>query len=488
MGNPGAEFVQLDSLAPPGAGPGFDYAPALRAACIALSDAGGGIVYIDTPPLSTGFTYSLGSSSPGAAAALMVGFSFPSFNSPNFRTGTRVLYVPRNVALWIAPGAILSVAPGTVIEIEGPLWAGRYQIFTNQSQAVSTGSPMGPASLTRFSGEVIFSGEQQQEIFPEWWGGDLSIPRGISPTTEATIPAIPDMSYALQRAINAAFHHRFKPAWDAGGLWHGIQSLLPPIPVTLRGTYAIARELTVSDRVLTVGGAGFARLGGAFVLRGDAGPRDRLQPPAESQPFVPQLGDSSPTILGRPLWDGTISDGAPTIWSFIGRALLAVDAVGGVDIDGVAFDARFYAPSCLALYPRAPGAGGGADSERVGPSGRCGSQLLVHASTRTACSGRQDNRGIGDDAGNWGQVRSRRFEHRSPAAGGTSRWLRDAIRSRRVRSPLRELHLPTRRARPRPCGPSHHHPRTSPGLRFRRRPHAPTLAPGPPSCHRTPRR
>ncbi len=176
------------------------------------------------------------------------------------------------------------------------------------------------------------------------------------------------MSYALQRAINAAFHHRFKPSWDSAEGWLGIQTLLPAIPVTLRGTYAISRELKVTDRVTAIvddpGVHGRAALGGAFVLRADAGPRDRLQPPADYQPFVPQVGDSSPTILGLPLWDGSLTDGAPALWSFIGSALLAVNAVGGVDIDGVAFDARFCAPSCLALYPRGPEATG---SDHAGP-------------------------------------------------------------------------------------------------------------------------
>jgi len=69
------------------------------------------------------------------------------------------LIIPSNVGLKIEKGAVLEIATGVTLTINGPFEAGLYQVF----DCVGTG-------------EVVFGSGSVNEVYPEWWGinGDTS--------------------------------------------------------------------------------------------------------------------------------------------------------------------------------------------------------------------------------------------------------------------------------------------------------------------------
>ena len=84
------------------------------------------------------------------------------------------LTIPANVSLRPERGAVLSIATGVTLTINGALDAGPYQIFS------CTGT-----------GKVVFNVGTAKEIYPEWWLTNIP-------------PGTIDMSAALQAAFNAA--------------------------------------------------------------------------------------------------------------------------------------------------------------------------------------------------------------------------------------------------------------------------------------------
>lgn len=80
--------------------------------------------------------------------------------------------IPSNVAIRMNNGAILEVATGVTLTINGPFEAGSYQVF----DCVGTGA-------------VTFGSGSVSEVYPEWWGENIT-------------PGATDMTAAVQTAIN----------------------------------------------------------------------------------------------------------------------------------------------------------------------------------------------------------------------------------------------------------------------------------------------
>ena len=94
--------------------------------------------------------------------------------APGTWTITADLTVDANVTLLMPPGAILAIATTKTVTINGPLEAGRYQIFS------CTGT-----------GKVVLGTGSVDKVYPQWWGAVSD-----GPTTDDTA--------ALQSAATAA--------------------------------------------------------------------------------------------------------------------------------------------------------------------------------------------------------------------------------------------------------------------------------------------
>ena len=216
MGTTGPEFfnVGLPDAAtglrriPPGLGLGFDNRSAIQQAIdyVATNPAEGGFGYVYLPPGQ----YVIDAAPVGARGGPQ---------------GDADLYVPENVVLKFAPGAVLNIAVGVVVEIQGGIEAGLYQIF-----GASSSSTLG-------EGPVRLTGRRVMEVCPEWWGA-----AGAEVYTDSS----PDSTDAIQSALNAAYRDR-------------VRFGLPPIPVVLTSTYVTSQTLYVNAT---------DNLSEGFILRG----------------------------------------------------------------------------------------------------------------------------------------------------------------------------------------------------------------------------
>lgn len=122
------------------------------------------------------------------------------------------LYIPPDVTLWLAPGAVLVPARDAVIAIHGPLVCDPTQVFD-----LSEG------------GLVVF-GNGVPRLLPQWWG--------VRPGE--------DHAPAIQAAIDAGIHNR-RNRWErpAGTTYEALSINLPLIPVELRGEYRLRQPVSI---------------------------------------------------------------------------------------------------------------------------------------------------------------------------------------------------------------------------------------------------
>jgi hypothetical protein len=127
------------------------------------------------------------------------------------------LVVPHNVTLRVDPGALLHVADGVTLTVQGPLEAGIRQIF----QCAGTG-------------KVLCNGSSVREVYPQWWGAKAD-------GTERVVT-----TQAFQAAINA--HSRiFVPAGT-----YLVNNLLPRPRITMYGPSPGRTTLIGVDQVFYV--------------------------------------------------------------------------------------------------------------------------------------------------------------------------------------------------------------------------------------------
>ncbi len=130
------------------------------------------------------------------------------------------LRITADLTLWLAPGAVLVPDEGCIIHLQCALVCERTKIFDLSN------------------GGLIVFGENTPKVLPEWWG------------------AAPgrDSADAIQHAIDAAIHHRYNvweyPASDDGG-YVLRTTVLPLIPIELRGEYQLGHTIEVRGGVTT---------------------------------------------------------------------------------------------------------------------------------------------------------------------------------------------------------------------------------------------
>lgn len=198
------------------------------------------------------------------------------------------LVIPPNVELYMAPNAVLLPERGCVIDIQGALTCDGGRVFD-----------------LGLGGLVVF-GQGVEAVRPEWWGTGT--------------PALD--TAAVQAAFDAAIHNRRSFGLGPTGTAVGVQ-VRPPLPVALRGRYQIERPLVIDGGVWTdVLEALHPTLRGA-----------RPSTPAGGRPLL------------RSLWTGRSRQGASLVAanfraSAQTSALLRLERVSGVTLEGIAFDAR----------------------------------------------------------------------------------------------------------------------------------------------------
>jgi hypothetical protein len=157
---------------------------------------------------------------------------------------------PKNVTLWLAPGAVLvplgnetplqdpriPAAERTKvrIEIQGDLIADLSQIFDPS---------MGVTGTSADAGLVLFASNRIREVYPEWWGANLPF---VGNSRKNTL--------AIQAAIDAAYHQRVRGGFNT-------------IPLVMAAQYLIDRELTVGVPTSALRPSGMA---GEFEVPNDA--------------------------------------------------------------------------------------------------------------------------------------------------------------------------------------------------------------------------
>jgi hypothetical protein len=181
----------------------------LRAICAraALNFPTGAIVYL--PPR----LYVIGAA-PGRRREFMAAFEGAD------------LVTQQNVTLWFAPGARLVIRGEAVVRIDGPLRAEPTWLFACEGQDVRADPGRGIPAARR--GRVVINSCTVTEVYPEWWGA--------IPSPDDTFNSLPtDDTDALEDCIRSAHTLRV-----------GTAGTLPTIPIVLRGTYLLRRELEIS--------------------------------------------------------------------------------------------------------------------------------------------------------------------------------------------------------------------------------------------------
>lgn len=135
---------------------------------------------------------------------------------------TNNLTIPANISLRPVRGAIISVAAGKTLTINGHLEAGPYQVF----------SASGP-----LIGSIIFGPGAVHEVYPEWWGTNTS-------------PGDTDMTAAIQSACDAA-------STLSGGSWYAGHPVCGPV-VLGPTQYKVTSTITVKETA-EIRGAGSRR-------------------------------------------------------------------------------------------------------------------------------------------------------------------------------------------------------------------------------------
>lgn len=169
---------------------------------------GGGTAFTDA-------TLSLALSHIGSTNATLV-------LTPGTWTLSNNVTVPLNITLFLPQGAVLSVASGKTLTINGSINAGLYQIFSG-------------------SGTVSISGTFVDEVYPQWWGG-----KGDGTTDDST---------AIQAAVTAG-----KWIHITGGTW------LVNTAINVRGyrhIYGAGKENTVIKAGASLTGFVFSSTDGA---------------------------------------------------------------------------------------------------------------------------------------------------------------------------------------------------------------------------------
>ncbi|MFO0649988.1 MAG: hypothetical protein U0326_27455 [Polyangiales bacterium] len=174
------------------------------------------------------------------------------------------LFVPEDVTLEFAPGAVLKFDPPTTvgadgarIEIRGNIKAGLQKIFdvwtpmrpgTQNITEINAGMPsIEDVEDRRRKGAVLLTWTRIEEVLPEWWGA-----KG------GRQGALEDSTAALQAAFDAAFRDR--AMLDA--LTPPTERRLPPIQIRLSsGQYVVGRPLMLEGAVHLPGSDGFKLVG-----------------------------------------------------------------------------------------------------------------------------------------------------------------------------------------------------------------------------------
>lgn len=182
-----------------------------------------------------------------------------------------VFDLPRNVHLYMCPGALLRPAENVALVIRGSLFAGPYQIFGYDRHRERDRTPEG---RTPPLGRIIFAGKLVPALYPEWWGAQIS--------SDSVL--LTDNAPALQAAIDASCVTRDHPEPDSLA-----PHPRPSLPVLLGGPYFTHRTLTVnvnpSDGVVER----------HLILRGRAG----LGTPNVGEPSIKRILNLAGTLPGN---------------------------------------------------------------------------------------------------------------------------------------------------------------------------------------------